>query len=95
MAFHLFNEEATRYAIYDGIRQTYDGPLSMATDMMVWNTTRDEIKERTAVSADDAWDTASPTMPPPPDKTVPNPNGEAREACPTPTYLHHRAKFCT
>ena len=72
MAFHFFNEEATRYAIYDGIRQTYDGPLSMATDMMVWNITRDEIKERMAVSADDAWDTASPMMPPPPDKTVPN-----------------------
>jgi ribonuclease Z len=72
VAFHFFNEEATRYAIYDGIRQTYDGPLSMATDMMVWNITRDEIKERMAVSADDAWDTASPTMPPPPDKTVPN-----------------------
>ena len=72
VAFHFFNEEATRYAIYDGIRQTYDGPLSMATDMMVWNITREGIKERMAVSADDAWDTASPTMPPPPDNTVPN-----------------------
>jgi ribonuclease Z len=72
VAFHFFNEEGTRYAIYDGIRRTYDGPLSMAIDMMVWNITRDGIRERMAVSADDAWDTASPTRPPPPDGTVPN-----------------------
>ena len=72
MAFHFFNEEAIRYAIYDGIRQTFDGPLSMPTDMMVWNITRAEIKDCMAVSADDAWDTANPTMPPPPDRTVPD-----------------------
>jgi ribonuclease Z len=72
VAFHFFNEEGTRYAIYDGIRRTYDGPLSMATDMMVWNITRDGITERMAVSTDEAWDTASPTMPPPPDGKVPN-----------------------
>ena len=28
----------------------------MATDMMVWNLTRDGVTERMAVSADDAWD---------------------------------------
>lgn len=71
VAFHFFDEEGTRYDIYDGIRETYDGPLSMATDMMVWNITRDGITERMAVSADDAWDTAGPTMPPPPDHTIP------------------------
>ena len=72
VAFHFFNEEATRYAIYDGIRETYGGPLSMATDLMVWNLTRDGVQERMAVVTDDAWDTAGPTMPPPPDHTVPN-----------------------
>ena len=44
--FHWFNEEGIRYNQYDGVRQTYDGPLSMATDMMVWNVRRDEAKER-------------------------------------------------
>jgi ribonuclease Z len=72
VAYHFFNEEATRYAIYDGIRRTYDGPLSMATDMMVWNITRDGIAERMAVGDDNAWDTASPTMPPLPDKSRPS-----------------------
>ena len=56
IAYHFFNEEGTRYGIYEGIRETYDGPLSMADDMMVWNLTRDGITERMAVSADDSWD---------------------------------------
>lgn len=56
IAYHFFNEEGTRYDIYEGIRETYDGPLSMADDMMVWNLTRDGITERMAVSTDDAWD---------------------------------------
>jgi ribonuclease BN (tRNA processing enzyme) len=30
IAYHFFNEEGTRYGIYDGIRETYDGPLSGA-----------------------------------------------------------------
>ena len=55
VAYHFFNEEGTRYAIYDEIRKTYDGPLSMATDMMVWNITKDSIRERMAVSPDEAW----------------------------------------
>ena len=71
VAYHFFNEEATRYAIYDAVRQTYDGPLSMADDMMVWNITRTGIRERMAVSPDNAWDVAGPTPPPLPDKKFP------------------------
>ena len=56
IAYHFFNEEGTRYSIYDGIRETYDGPLSMATDMMVWNLNRDGVTERMAVSSDESWD---------------------------------------
>jgi len=39
----------------------------MADDMMVWDITRDAIRERMAVSADDTWDVAGPTPPPLPD----------------------------
>lgn len=42
-----------------------------ARPMMVWNITRDGIRERMAVSADDAWDVASPTRPHLPDKKFP------------------------
>jgi len=73
VAFHFFNEEGTRYGIYEGIRETYDGPLSMATDMMVWNITKDEITERMAVSTDDAWSVPGTARQPPPEKGGPSP----------------------
>jgi ribonuclease Z len=56
IAYHFFNEEGTRFGMYDGIRETYDGPLSLADDMMVWNVTKEKITERMAVSPDEAWD---------------------------------------
>jgi ribonuclease Z len=72
VAYHFFNEEATRYAIFEDIRQTYDGPLSLAKDNMVWNITKDKITERMVVSAEEAWGVVGPTAPPPPDHTVPD-----------------------
>ena len=69
VAYHFFDDPDTRYLIYDGIRETYDGPLSMADDMMVWNITRDAIKERMAVSPDDAWDVRGTGRPPAPDRS--------------------------
>ena len=73
VAFHFFNEEGTRYGIYEGIRETYDGPLSMAVDMMVWNITKDKITERMAVSTDEAWSVPGTAQQPPPEKGRPNP----------------------
>lgn len=73
VAFHFFNEEATRYGIYEGIRSTYDGPLSLATDMMVWNISKDKITERMAVSIDEAWSVPGTAQQPPPEKGMPNP----------------------
>lgn len=73
VAFHFFNEEGTRYGIYEGIRETYAGPLSMATDMMVWNITKEGVTERMAVSTDDAWSVPGTAKQPPPEKGQPNP----------------------
>ena len=72
IAYHFFNEEGTRYGIYDRVRETYDGPLSMATDNMVWNIRRDEIVERMAVWTEDAW--SVPGLEPPPTRTTPPTN---------------------
>lgn len=60
VAYHFFNDTDTRFEIYKGIQETYTGPLSMATDMMVWNVGPDEIVERMAVSPDEAWDVPGP-----------------------------------
>ena len=80
VAFHFFNEEATRYEIYEAIRETYDGPLSMATDLMVWNVTKDEIRERMAVATDEAWSIAGTAEQPPPQKGLPNPLSEEMDS---------------
>jgi ribonuclease Z len=69
IGYHFFNEEGTRYGIYDGVRETYSGPLSLATDNMVWNITGDRITERMVVSPDQAWSVAGPTAPPKPPKS--------------------------
>ncbi len=80
VAFHFFNEEGTRYGMFEAIRETYDGPLSMATDMMVWNVTRESITERMAVSTDDAWSVPGTAVQPPPVKGLPNPMSDTMEA---------------
>ena len=59
--------------MYEGIRETYDGPLSMGTDMMVW---KDGIKERMAVRIDDAWGVEGTAEQPPPQPGLPNPMSE-------------------
>ncbi|WP_415406870.1 guanitoxin biosynthesis MBL fold metallo-hydrolase GntH [Sulfurovum sp. CS9] len=75
IGYHFFNDADTRYGIYDGVRQTYSGPLTLATDNMVWNITKEEIKVRDIVSPDQAWGVPGPNkVPSPPAKgTVPDP----------------------
>ena len=73
IAYHFFNEEGTRYGVFEGIRETYDGPLSMATDMMVWNVTSDGVTERMAAYTDEAWGVEGTAEQPPPVKGLPNP----------------------
>jgi ribonuclease Z len=77
VVYHFFNEEATRYKIYDRIRETYDGPLSMATDLMTWNITSDEIKERMAVIPEDGWPVRGTARQPPPEAGRPDPLTQA------------------
>ena len=69
VAYHFFNDHDTAPAIRDGIRSTYDGPLSMAEDYMVWNITRDDIRVRLAVVDEDVWPPQATDKP-----QVPDPN---------------------
>jgi ribonuclease Z len=72
IAYHFFNEPDTRDQVYAYIRQTYDGPLTLAQDNLVWNITRDDITVRSIVSPDDAWSQIGPNAPQKPDRTVPD-----------------------
>jgi ribonuclease Z len=66
IGYHFFNEQGTHDDILKGVLQTYTGPLSLATDNMVWNITKKKIVERMVVSPDEAWAVAGPNKPPKP-----------------------------
>jgi ribonuclease Z len=69
VAYHFFKDFDTAGPINDRVRTTYDGPLSLAEDYMVWNITKDEIRVRMAVVDEDVW-------PPPPteEPLIPDPS---------------------
>jgi len=55
VAYHFFKDFDTTAEVNDRIRTTYDGPLSLAEDFMVWNITKDEIRVRMAVVEEATW----------------------------------------
>jgi ribonuclease Z len=61
IAYHFFNDFDTSSDILQGILSTYNGPLTMAKDMLVWNVTKDKITVREVIFQEDVW-------PPPPAK---------------------------
>ncbi|MCK5377110.1 MAG: hypothetical protein KAJ97_08520, partial [Acidobacteria bacterium] len=68
VAYHFFNDFDTSPAVLRDIRRTYDGPLALAVDYMVFNVTKDNIKVRMAAVDEDIWPQPStiPLMPPDP-----------------------------
>ncbi|QDG77610.1 guanitoxin biosynthesis MBL fold metallo-hydrolase GntH [Labrenzia sp. PHM005] len=55
VAYHFFKDFDTTGQVNDRIRTTYDGPLSLAEDFMVWNITKDDIRVRMAVVEEATW----------------------------------------
>ena len=68
VAYHFFNDPDTSPPILEGIRSTYDGPLTLAEDYMVWNITKDEITTRMIAYNADAWPPPSAKPPQPVDR---------------------------
>jgi ribonuclease Z len=69
VAYHFFNDWDTVPAILRDIRRTYDGPLALAVDYMVFNVTKDDIRVRMAAVDEDIWPQPStiPLVPPDPE----------------------------
>ncbi len=67
VAYHFFKDYDTTASINDRIRTTYDGPLSLAQDFMVWNVTKDDIRVRMAVVNEEVWPPPATETPLPPD----------------------------
>ena len=55
VAYHFYKDFNTTGAVLERIRKTYDGPLSLAEDYMVWNVTKDGIRERMAIIDEHTW----------------------------------------
>lgn len=66
VAYHFFNDFDTTTSVYERIRSTYDGPLSLAQDYMVWNVTKDDIRVRMAHADESTWapPSSSQALPP-------------------------------
>jgi ribonuclease Z len=70
VAYHFFKDFDTTAAINDRIRTTYDGPLSLAEDYMVWNITKDDIRVRLAIIDEDVWPPPATEKPQKPDPSI-------------------------
>jgi len=70
VAYHFFNDWDTQPDIHTRIRSTYDGPLSLSTDYMVWNITKDDIRVRMAVVDEDIWPPPATEKPQLPDQSL-------------------------
>ncbi len=55
VAYHFFNDFDTSLDTYNRVRQNYQGPLSMAKDMLVWNVTPEGIIARNIAHHEDSW----------------------------------------
>ena len=55
VGYHFYNDFDTEPEVRDRVRKTYDGPLSLAVDYMVWNVTKDDIKVRMSAIDEEIW----------------------------------------
>lgn len=70
VGFHCFNNAQTHSEIVEGVRKHYSGEFILASDLMVFNVTKDDFKARIAEVDDHAYPVSSrPTQGPPPPGT--------------------------
>jgi ribonuclease Z len=55
VAYHFWTGVHSTPGVLERIRSTYDGPLSLAQDYMVWNVTKDDVRMRMAVIEHQSW----------------------------------------
>ena len=80
VAWHFYNDFDTRYDVYEQIRETYQGPLAMATDLLVFNVTKDDIRVREAIVNPSTWPAPPASSAEPPDHTLLTPRSEFIES---------------
>jgi len=69
VGYHFYNDFDTQPEMFERIRKTYDGPVSLAVDYMVWNVTKDDFKVRMAAKDEDVWPSPALKKKNPPDQS--------------------------
>ena len=67
VGYHFYNDFDTAPEVLERVRKTYDGPLSLALDYMVWNVTKDDIRVRMSAIDEEIWPTPAQKEKLPPD----------------------------
>ena len=80
VAYHTFDDFDIAPETIAAIRQTYDGELTLASDLLVWNVTEDEIAVRKVAGADNPLPANSPVPAGPPDPKERNSRSKWLEA---------------
>jgi ribonuclease Z len=70
VAYHFFNDFDIAPLVYEEVRQTYDGPLSLAVDYMVYNVTKEDIRIRMSAIDEDIWPEPATQAKLPPDASL-------------------------
>lgn len=55
VAYHYWNHRDVEFEIYEGVRETYDGPLTMADDLTVINVTTEHMEVREVTFNQHSW----------------------------------------
>ncbi len=55
VGYHFFNDFDTEPVVREGVRETYDGPIALAMDYMVFNVTKDDIRVRMSAIDEEVW----------------------------------------
>ena len=69
VGYHFFNDFDTGPIVEAEVRKTYDGPLALARDYMVFNVTKDEIRVRMTAYDEDIWPLPATIAKLPPDRS--------------------------
>ena len=69
IGYHFYNDFDTEPEVRDRVRKTYDGPLALAVDYMVFNVTKDDIRIRMSAIDEEIWPSPPLKKKNPPDFT--------------------------
>lgn len=70
VGYHFFNDFDTAPLVYEEVRATYDGPLALAVDYIVFNVNKDGHTVRMSAVDEDIWPQPATEQKLPPDASL-------------------------